>query len=519
MISCIIQVSYHLEGRCLLVTKDDIITTLEKTLCSMTDAFSRQTLAIKQRDETINQLKDTIDGLKDTIKQLNQTIAELKEQVNKNSKNSSKPPSSDGLSKPKPSSLRKPSGKKPGAQEGHKGSGPTLMSKPDNVIPHDPAQCKGCPNYGICVSCGKSAVRNVVDVEIKTTVVSHYTRDYVCPLHDGKVLSGEFPEGVNSSIQYGNGVRALVIALNTSGMMGINRVHEILGSVLGVPISTGTIVSMVDQFTEAVSGTVESIRQALLNRPVVHCDETGTRVEGTNYWVHSACDGDFTYLSIQKKRGAEGMENAAFLPDYQGIVVHDCWSPYWSFPNIQHALCCAHLLRELNGVIENAPDQADWARGLQRLLLEMNQCRNKTLTDRKESVDPETIQAYLIRYDKLMEEALSLNPLPERPKGKKGRMKKGKRLSLIERLIAHKGEVCLFINDLRVPFTNNTAEQSVRMVKVKTKVSGCFRKVKGAENFVTIMSYLQTAAKHSINAYKAILEGLSGNSYSLIFEG
>ena len=127
------------------------------------------------------------------------------------------------------------------------------------------------------------------------------------------------------------------------------------------------------------------------------------------------------------------------------------------------------------------------------------------------AVDSRILQSFSGRYDSLLQDAVALNPLPEKMPGQKGRRKKGKRRALIDRLVQHKAEVCLFIHDLRVPFSNNLAEQSVRMVKVKTKVSGCFRTPFGAENFVCIMSYLQTALKHNLNAFHAILAALKGN--------
>lgn len=236
-------------------------------------------------------------------------------------------------------------------------------------------------------------------------------------------------------------------------------------------------------------------------------------MEGTNYWVHSACDALFTYLSLQPKRDYGGMKAAGFLPAYEGIIVHDCWKPYWSVEGVFHGLCCAHLLRELKGIIDNGPEQAQWAKDMQELLLEMNQCRTNALEAGLDSVEGEILEGYGKRYDAILKEAYLKNPLPE----KRGRPKKGKRRALIERLAEHKEEVCLFIRDLRVPFTNNLAEQSVRMMKVKTKVSGCFWTSKGAGCFATIMSYLQTAMKHHVGAYTAILEGLAGNSHALIF--
>lgn len=463
------------------------------------------------KGEIIEQQARIIAQQQEIIEQLRQEVAELKEKLNKNSSNSSKPPSSDGLSKPKPKSLRKKSGKTPGAQNGHAGHGLTLMAPVTATVSHKPAQCETCAMNGKCESCGRSAVRNVVDVEIKTTVTAHYTEKYKCPMRGGEEICGEFPENIHSSIQYGEGICALAIALNTAGMMSINRVHELLMAILGVPISTGTISAMVERFSGVISDTVEKSKHALLSSSVVHCDETGIRVEGTNYWVHTACDAQYTYLSLQPKRGYKGMEKAGFLPSYSGIIVHDCWSPYWSVSEVRHGLCCAHLLRELQGVMDSAPEQASWAGGMQQLLLEMNQCRKQNLELGMDAVDSSILQSFSDRYDSLLQDAVVWNPLPEKRPGQKGWQKKGKRRSLIDRLVQHKAEVCLFIHDLRVPFSNNLAEQSVRMVKVKTKVSGCFRTPSGAENFVCIMSYLQTALKHKLNAFRAILAALAGN--------
>ena len=468
-------------------------------------------MPVVTKEEIIEQQAVIIARQQEIIEELRLEVAELKEKLGKNSSNSSKPPSTDGAAKPKPSSLRKQSGKRPGGQKGHKGHGLGLMAPVTATVSHKPTQCENCPMKGKCESCGRSAVRNVVDVEIKTTVTAHYREQYKCPMRGGAIISGEFPENINTSIQYGNGICALAIALNTAGMMSINRVHELLKAVLGVPISTGTISAMVERFSGIISDTVEKIKHALLSRPVVHCDETGTRVEGTNYWVHSACDAQYTYLSLQRKRGYAGMEKAGFLPSYSGIIVHDCWSPYWSVSEVRHGLCCAHLLRELQGVIDYAPEQAGWAGGMQMLLLEMNQCRKQALESGKDTVEQDILQNFSDRYDSLLKDAYALNPLQEKKPSQKGRQKKGKRRALIDRLTQHKGEVCLFLYDLRVPFSNNLAEQSIRMVKVKTKVSGCFRTSIGAEHFVRIMSYLQTAMKHNVNAFKAILDPLSTN--------
>lgn len=457
---------------------------------------------IAELEEIIRQQAAIIEALTQEIADLKQINAELREKLNKNSHNSSKPPSSDGLAKPK--SLRKRSGKKAGAQEGHKGNGLCLPETTEEPIVHKPAQCEKCPMQGQCESCGRSEMRNVIDVEIITKVTPHCTETYACPMRGGEMISGKFPDGVNSSVQYGKGVRALAVALNTAGMMSTARTHEILSSLLGLPVSTGFITTAVRDFGEKISGYMEGIKAALEKVDVVNCDETGTRVEGTNYWVHSVCNEEYTYLSVQPKRGCAGMTEAGFLPNYKGIIVHDCWSPYWSFQNVLHGLCCAHLLRELAGAVENFPEVSEWAQQMSELLLKMNHCCDEVRNAGGTGLPDEEIAAFEQRYDEIIALAYETNPPLEQPKRKRGKPKRGKRLALIDRLKKHKGEVCLFAHDLRVPFTNNLAEQSVRMVKVKDKVSGCFRTKAGASCFAKIMSFLQTARKHHINAFSAI---------------
>ena len=495
------------------MTKDQLLkenAQLKQQIQSMSDSIDSMIKSMEVMAESSQ--KQT-----QTIAELVKTIEALKEQLGKNSQNSSKPPSSDGLAKPSPKSLRTSDGRKPGGQKGHKGNGLTLIASPDKTIVHKPKACAGCPHEGECISSSQSATRNVVDIEIKTTVTAHYTESYTCPLQNNKILSGTFPESVTSSMQYGNNVNALAIALNTEGMMSINRTHDILNSVLGLPISTGTVAALVSKFSNKITDTVEAIRKALLQERVVNCDETGIRTGGTNHWVHSVCNDAYTYLSTQPKRGKDGMDQAGFLPDYDGIIVHDFWSSYWKY-TLRHGVCGAHLLRELKGVIDNHKNQKAWSEDFQKLLLKMSKVKSTAIEKGQTSISSHLLRKFHKEYDRIMEEAKKLNPEPEKVPGKRGRTAKGKVLCLINRLIDHKGEVCLFINDFNVPFTNNVAEQSIRMVKIKNKVSGCFRTLDGANAFTTIKSYLGTAKKHGINTYEAIKAALVGDDYRLLFE-
>lgn len=461
-------------------------------------------------EQNIN-LTNEVDKLNKTIEELTKTVRELTEKINKNSRNSSKPPSSDGYDKPNPKSLRKPSGKKQGGQPGHEGRYLKAVGRPNEVISHMPSKCDGCPYREECRSHACIVdTRNVVDIDVKVSITAHEVYEIECPL-SSKKLKGTFPDDVKAPVQYGTNLAAMAVALNTVGALSVARTNEILSGVFNVPIATGTIASMTSRCADAVTGTISKIRQLLLGTYVAHCDETGTRIEGKTRWVHVMCNHMYTYLYPNAKRGKQAINEEGLLPEYHGIVMHDCWSSYWSCNGeFAHAVCCAHLLRELTGIAENHPEQ-EWAKRFINLLLKMKKVVDKAKLKEKASLSPYHINKFSKLYDEIIQKAYSENPMPESPKPKRGRKKKGKVRSLIERLEKLKTEVCRFATDFNVPFDNNQAERDIRMVKVKTKVSGCFRSFDGAKAYLKIMSYVGTAKKHGINAYKAIVNAMSGN--------
>ena len=443
---------------------------------------------IKQLLQQVNSLTSTVDSLNATINaqtqliaQLNQTIQGLKEQLNKNSKNSSKPPSSDGYKKPAPKSLRKPSGKKVGGQDGHQGTHLAVITAPDEIVTHMPSACKGCRHYQMCKGTACIAEkRHVIDAVVTVNVTEHQVLELpICMLH-GDTRRGEFPADVKAAVQYGENLQSLAVALNTVGAVSIKRTHEILSGVFNIPI------------------------------------ETGTRVDKKLWWVHDASNCEYTYLDISPKRGNAGMEQCGVLPEFKGIAMHDCWASYWNYPDIQHAVCCAHLLRELTGIDENHPEQK-WASAFIDLLLEMKKVKDKAVEKGKDFLSYYHYHKFDKKYDELIGQARKENPLPETTEKKRGRKKKGKILVLVERLANYKASVCLFIHNFNVPFDNNQAERDLRMIKVKTKVSGCFRTEEGARDYLKIMSYVGTAHKQGYNAYEAIKNAISGHP-NFIFE-
>ncbi len=490
---------------------DELFKILLDRIDALTLAISTQTATIQEQTNTIHELKAINIALQQNIESLTEENLQLKERLSKNSKNSSKPPSSDGFNKPAPKSLRKSSGKKVGAQDGHEGRGFSITQTPDQVQNHHPVQCSGCLYEGKCSACSTSDTRYEVDIRVNTKVIAHRVISFECPVQNGAVISGSFPDNITSTMQYGNNLEALAVSLNTVGMMGIKRTHDILSAVFGIPISTGTIHSMVKICASKLTNTVEQIRTLVTSLPVAHFDETGTRVDKKTCWVHNASNEHFTYLSLEEKRGTKGMDSSGILPEFNGIAVHDCWKSYWSYTTITHAICCAHLLRELTGVFENHPEQS-WADKMKQLLLRMKKARDKAVASGKGCLSYYYLHNFDMEYDCILTEAREQNPIKEKQAGKRGRQPKGKLRALVERLADYKAGVCLFAKNFLVPFDNNQAERDIRMVKVKTKVSGCFRTKEGADSFVKIMSYIGTANKHGINSFIAIKKALDGQS-------
>lgn len=472
--------------------------------------MTKDKMIIEQLLQQIDSLTATIDAQTQLIAQLNQTIHELKEQLNKNSKNSSKPPSSDGFKKPAPKSLRKSSGKKAGGQKGHPGTHLAVITTPDETIKHMPSACEGCPHYKMCKGTACIAEkRHLIDAVVTVNVTEHQALEIpICMMHGG-TRKGEFPPDIKATVQYGENLQALSVALNTVGAVSIKRTHEILSGVFNIPIATGTINNMVKRCADGLTDTIEKIKQKMQTSALGHFDETGTRVNKKLWWVHDASNCEYTYLDISPKRGFKGMEQCGVLAEFSGIAMHDCWASYWNYPDVTHAVCCAHLLRELTGIIENHPEQK-WASAFIDLLLEMKKVKDKAVENGKESLSYYYCHKFDRRYDELIEQARAENPIPKTTEKKRGRKKKGKVLALVERLAKYKAPVCLFIKNFKVPFDNNQAERDIRMIKVKTKVSGCFRTEEGARDYLKIMSYIGTAHKQGYNAYEAIKNAISG---------
>jgi transposase len=445
---------------------------------------------------------------------LQKEITEIKERLNQDSHNSSKPPSSDGYKKPAPKSLRKKSGKKPGGQPGHTGHGLKPVGEIKETIKLEPENCPCCGNSLHDVE-GKTRetryVHEIPKVKIETTV--YESREKVCP-RCGTASRGEFPETVKGTQQYGANLKAYIVMLSAYGMVGMRRIKALLESLFGVKISEGSIAGAVAECGKRLAGPVEEIKAAVLRAEAVHFDETGMRNRGVLWWLHTASTELLTYMRIHRKRGKEGMDACGILETFAGIAVHDCWKPYWIYGCV-HALCNAHMLRELTGVIESTGQE--WAGGMIALLLEMKKTVARYVEQKKGALSAYLRGKFSVRYDELVREGMRGNPAAEKEGRKRGKAKQGKARLLLERLEGYKEEYLRFSRDFRVPFDNNQAERDFRIAKVKQKVSGCFRSDKGAEAFAAIESFIQTMHKHHANIGEELVKVFQG-PYSFPFD-
>jgi transposase len=436
-------------------------------------------------------------------------IAELERQLGLNSRNSGKPPSSDGLKKPpRVSSLREPSGKPSGGQKGHKGETLEQVAEPDSVVDHYPTSCKSC-NVAVTpdMSVGHSA-RQVFDLPepAPLTVTEHRAHDCLCA-NCGTHSRAAFPDGINAPVQYGPRITAFVTYLLHYQLLPEGRLVELMADLFGVKLAAATIARMSRSCAARVADFVTTVCDLVASAPVKHMDETGFRIGGKTQWLHVACTVWLTFYRVCAKRGS-------LLANVIGIVVHDHWKPYYTIEGVLHALCNAHHLRELKALIEI--EKEDWARKMQQLLCRA--CHAANLA-RERGIALNTLRPRLYaqierRYDAILAQGLAFHetqsPLvPDVPEGKprrRGRKKRRTGHNLLLRLSHRKQDVLRFLHDLAVPFTNNQAERDGRMMKVKQKISGGFRCMDGATDFAVIRSFISTAKKQGWNVIQAIAQ-------------
>ena len=448
---------------------------------------------------------DRLLAVEQEVEELREKVRELEDRQARNSTNSHQPPASDGLAKPPPRSLRAKSGRKPGGQLGHPGHTLEPVTQPDYIHVHHLSRCP----CGQCrgVSLANQPVlgyecRQVLDLPpLKLEVTEHQAEIKRCPV-SGLKVSAAFPPGVEAPVQYGPHFRGLTLYLFNQQLLPFKRLQQACLDLFGQPLSLGTLTQTNQRAYQTLDPVEAAIQRALIQAPAVNVDESGVRVAGGLHWLHVASTDQLTFYGVHGKRGTEAMDALGVLPHCRHWLVHDHWKPYYKYDAL-HALCNQHLLRELKFLAEE--HHQAWATELSQFLLEWKE--NPLI---QTGLDEASFKRAHARYKAIVRQGR--RRYPRRQPGQ-GRTRQGKAANLLDRLEDYDLSVLAFLLDPEVPFTNNQGEQDIRMIKVKQKISGCFRSLHGAQVFARIRSYLSTCRKQGRNLWEACYQVVTGQPF------
>lgn len=462
--------------------------------------------ALEELDKQV--LIDLIMTLQTQLAEQRQAIQALRDQIAKNSQNSSKPPGSDGLKKPKTKSLRLKSERPYGGQPGHAGATLKMVAEPDEMESHCVTNCPHCQENLSAVAVIGYEKRQVFDIPpLPLMMTEHQAEIKQCP-GCGATVQGEFPQTVTQVTQYGPRIKAQASYLNTYHFIPLARTEELLNDFYGQGPSETAVLNANQHLAKLTQRSLSAIQTQLISSDVVHFDESGLRIANRLQWLHVSSTETLTFYPVDAKRGSVGRRAAGILPEFCGTALHDRWAAYLAFENCHHAFCNAHHLRELQFIVDQY--QQPWASDMAQLLRTI-----KAEVDGSpqtcSSLPPERLLYFNVEYDKLIAQGLAANPsFANPPPSQRGRPKQSPPKNLLDRLQSHKAGLLAFMADFRIPFDNNQAERDVRMVKVKQKVSGAFRTKTGAETFCAIRSYISTARKQGLNAIDALFNAFLG---------
>jgi transposase len=449
-----------------------------------------------------------IEKLSLRITELEALLKDALDKLNKNSHNSSKPPSSDVFQKTK--SLRTASGKKPGGQMGHKGTTLEMTKNPDIIVPHPVQQCSYCQALLTDVPEDHHEKRQVYDLPpIKMQVTEHRCVVKTCP-YCRKVNKAVFPVTVEQPVQYGPQFKGLCVYLTNYQLLPYQRCAQLLADLLGHSPSPAALVNMNKSCSIGLQPFDQEMKKALVCCLLLYFDETGYMFCGKRNWLHVAATEQYTYYYVHEKRGKEAMNEMCILPLYKGVAMHDYWCSYLSY-GCDHVLCHAHHLREL--IFCEEQEKSRWAKAMKGLLLDVFDHVEEERQKGECALSAKDFGAYLYRYWEIMEQGGKEHPEPRRQENRRGRTTKSRTRNLLERFIEYGAEMLRFACDFSIPFTNNVAEQAVRMMKVKQKISGCFRSKEGAQNFALIRSYIDTIRKQGLSILQSLKELIEGKPW------
>jgi transposase len=440
------------------------------------------------------------------IERLEALVVELQRRLGQNSRNSSKPPSSDGPAKP-PRGSQPGTGRSPGKQPGAPGASLARSADPDVVVDHLPSACGGCGlDLAGAAEVGVVA-RQVIDIPaITASTTEHRMHKRRCAC--GVVTAAPAPAEATGPVVYGPYLRALAVYLLVFQHVPVERTAILLADVCGAAVSTGWVCRVLTQTSDALADVDKLIKTLLIAARVLHVDETSTQVAGRRHWLHVACTPWLTAYHLHPSRGRVAVDEFGVLPPFTGTAVHDALSVYdaRAYPNATHALCCAHLNRELTAADEAHPGQV-WPIQARDALLALNTAAHRARAAGQEHIPPEIAQFYLTLFTQAIAVGLSMHP---RTAGRE----QTKTRNLLERLRDRAGEVLRFAHDPRVPFTNNQAERDLRPAKTQLKISCCHRSTTGAAAWLRVRGYISTARKHGTNVMTAIRDAVTGNPWT-----
>jgi transposase len=425
-------------------------------------------------------------------------IAGLEARLKQNPRNSSKPPSSEGLAKPAPRSLRKKSGRKPGGQDGHQGTTLAQVARPDREVRHEPGCCGRC-GAGLA---GRPVTaverRQVFDLPpVRAEVTEHQLIERECGC--GHRTKAAAPQGAGAPVQYGPRTAAVIVYLHAGQFLSKDRTALALAELFGIPCSPGTVAALTARAAGRLGGFTERVRERIAAGAVAGFDETGFRVAGRLAWVHCARTGKYTLLTVHPQRGGQAMEAMGILPSFTGIAVHDAWAPYDTYTGLDHQLCCAHALRELQAVAGTVPaGRWCWATQAAGALTAMQDLVREAISAGRDAVGPDALAAQVHLFRSAVLAGIGQTA------ARSGALMK-KHHALARRLLDRQDDYLRFTADFRAPPDNNGTERDIRMAKLKQKVSGCLRTMAGARQFCAIRSYLSTAAKHGLGLFDALI--------------
>lgn len=431
--------------------------------------------------------------------------AELRARVEKNSSNSSKPPSSDGLAKPAPKSLRGRSGRGPGRPKGQDGVTLERVADPDVVV-HRPQVCAGCGNSLAEATEVGMTWRQVIDLpEPKPQVTEHQLVTLACAC--GHHTTATAPPQASAPVVYGPRLAGIGVYLLHGQFLSVSRTAAAIKDLFGVPVAAGTVAGWVKR---TALGVIDKVLPVIAGRiaaaPVAHFDETGMRTDGRLAWLHSASTPTDVLLAVHPKRGTAAMDAIGILPQFRGVAVHDAWAPYDTYTDVIHALCNAHALRELIYVTDTATGQvADLADQAISALRQLNRLIGTAHTP-GDAPD----EANLAHHLHVLRSAVVLGAQATAARASK---LERKHHALFVRLRDRRDDYLRFVTNPAVPFDNNPGEQTIRMPKLRVKVSGSMRTLTGAEHFAAIRSYTATATRQGVGMLDALIQAAAGNPW------